>query len=402
LLGLTLISGELGRIQITQAIYLHISNIAVVIFLLTHLKVSEISKFTVTKILVTATIGVFFTMIFTGILRVSDVPVEALIAGLLYPIRWGLYALLPIAVFQQIKREKETNSIRMLIWSVSILAVLGLIQLAFVPSLAFLEPNGYDPHYLRVVSTWLDPNYLGAALVMGMAALSSLYTENNKYKYVLLCIMFTALIGTFSRSSYLMFGITFATLFVLQKNWKGLGVVGGAALLITAIYIFPRTALDQSRNIDRQFSANLRMVSYWHAYTMFQDHPITGVGYNLIRYEKNERNQIYDLREGGNSGAGFESSWVTILAATGIVGFTVYLAYWLTIAGILIEPVEKRYSLIKSVRYIFTKNSHEEHVALTILFGWAVHACFVNSMVYQHLLVIWGIILGFVLSTKKS
>src|SRR3989344_8979411 len=66
------------------------------------------------------------------------------------------------------------SAIKTLLISGVILSVLGLLQFIFIPDLGFLTPAGWDYHYFRTVSTFLDPNFLGAYLVLTLLLFSSL------------------------------------------------------------------------------------------------------------------------------------------------------------------------------------------------------------------------------------
>jgi O-antigen ligase len=214
-------------------------------------------------------------------------------------------------------------------------------------------------------------------------------------------VLFIALIATFSRSTYLMLAITFILYYVLRRNWKGLLLLTLGGILIASIYFIPRAHIDKAKRIDRELSANLRLLSYMHAVTLFNDHPVLGVGYDLIRYEKNARYMVYDLKEGGHSGAGFESSWLTILATTGVIGTLVYAAYWLTTLFTIIEPAKaSAQNLLKNTHAFILKGTVQEHLVASLLVGWFAHAWFVNSLLYPYLLIIWAIIVGTVLAKK--
>jgi hypothetical protein len=171
LLALTLVIGELGRIPLGNNIYLRCSDIAVAIFLLINLNIQAIRSNKVQKTIAITILIVFVIMLLSDIMRVGTIPPRSLLSGILYPVRWFMYSLLPLAVIELYHKDQNNNATWIVSQSIVAVAVLGLIQLVLIPNLAFLEPLGYDPHYLRLVSTWLDPNFLGAALVMGIASL---------------------------------------------------------------------------------------------------------------------------------------------------------------------------------------------------------------------------------------
>ncbi|MDQ3099514.1 MAG: O-antigen ligase family protein [bacterium] len=402
LLLTAIVIGELGRFHLFGNLYLSLLDLTAVAFLIISIKPwqSELSE--VQKKYLFCVFCLFFTMIFTLIVHASTVPLKELLVALLYPLRWLIISCVPIGVVQLYRDAplrfyivKEVFG-KMLI----LLALFGFIQLLLFPNLGILEQYGFDPHYLRLTSTWLDPNYVGGAFVLGMAVFLS-KTKQTRYTIVSIVILFIALLCTFSRSSYLFFGVTGVTLALLRRSWRlGLFVIFGASLLYL-VFAIPRQNLEKSRNIDRYVSASSRIISYSQGMQIFEDSPLIGVGYNLIRYTKRQYGMISDIREGGNSGAGIDSSWILILATTGILGFIVFLAYWIRIAYFIVEPVTVKEShLLKSTfKYINNATSYE-HALLAFLIGWSVHSWFVNSLFFTPLLALWGIALGIALSEK--
>src|SRR3989344_3275152 len=128
------------------------------------------------------------------------------IYGGLYLVRFMLYSSLFWVGFNLIKSKVITvdNLFSKIILSGVILSILGFIQLLVFPNLAFLEIFGFDPHQNRVVSTFLDPNFLGCFL--SICFLVSLYQFfENKQKIFLLgaTIFLLTIFFTFSRSAYL-------------------------------------------------------------------------------------------------------------------------------------------------------------------------------------------------------
>ena len=92
-----------------------------------------------------------------------------------YWVRWIIYAGVYFVVSDLSRKILNTKYqiLNTLIASGVILALLGFTQLLIFPNLSSLDPAlGWDPHQGRVVSTWLDPNFLGAYLVLCLSLLT--------------------------------------------------------------------------------------------------------------------------------------------------------------------------------------------------------------------------------------
>jgi O-antigen ligase len=345
------------------------------------------------------------TLFASLIWRIADVPFTQLAAAALYPIRLTIFLALPLILIPHFNQyplsAKQTT--RALMLTLLTLALAGLLQMLVLPNLQILELIGYDPHYFRLVSTWLDPNFLGAGLVCAILLTLASDSITRREKGIALSIFTMALILTFSRSAYIMAGCALLTYALLRRSLPIFVGLLLAAAITFLIYTIPRTQIDTSRNIDRAISADLRLKSYGQAIVLFQQHPITGIGYNLIRYEKQTNNMILDTQQGGNSGAGIDSTWLLILATTGLPGFLIFLAFWIRQAFFLIDyPHANKNSKPFSTLIKFLKHASAlQHAALALLFAWGIHAWFINSLIYPYLLIIWTIVFSRALVERK-
>src|SRR3990167_11512368 len=91
-------------------------------------------------------------------------PKEILISSL-FLIRFLLYFSITIITLNVVKREKIEKWINIFLATGMTLVFLGFVQLLFVPDLLFLTPYGWDPHQTRIVSSFLDPNFIGIVFV---------------------------------------------------------------------------------------------------------------------------------------------------------------------------------------------------------------------------------------------
>src|SRR3989338_11511803 len=86
-------------------------------------------------------------------------PKEIFVSSL-FLLRFLLYFSVMIITLNVVKREKMEKWVNIFLSAGTILVFLGFLQLLFVPNLLFLAPYGWDPHKMRIVSSFLDPNFV--------------------------------------------------------------------------------------------------------------------------------------------------------------------------------------------------------------------------------------------------
>lgn len=310
-----------------------------------------------------------------------------------------------------------------------ILAIIGLIQLIVFPDLESLTTLGYDPHKYRVFSTFLDPNFLGAFLSFCMALttyelINKKYTNlklsfiENKWLFLSVAILALTILLTFSRSAYLMSGIAL-TIILASKSYKLLGafILAGFILYLT----FPPFSdrIQGAINVDK--SANERFYSWEKGITIFQQNPILGVGFNNIRnYSQSSSLLKVFTPDGGNSGAGIDSSLIFVMATTGLIGFMVFIIF---IIRIILDQVTSLTSQAKSLYNLklepfkflnrvwelpgltkwypdsqsasrVVKSNFLSIPLLALTAGLLIDSFFINSLFYPPIMFVWFSLLG--------
>ncbi len=393
--------GDLGRIPLGSNLFISLLDVSVAVYIALVIMPILHSKEPLLKTYLTWTVFIFIIMINSLLFRSASLPIKEIAIAGLYPIRWFLYALIPLGIVITVQSQ-ELSQIQLLSWlhkTVIYLALLGFLQLIFFPNLGIIQQFGFDPHYLRLVGTWLDPNFIGLAFILGLLVVESTLASSSR-KYVVMVALFLALLATFSRSSYLGFAISGLIYALFQRSWQKAGMVLGAILVLYLSFAIPRQNLEKSRNIDRVVSAGSRLQSYSQGIQLFEMHPLFGIGYNLIRFEKKQLGML-DPSGGGNSGAGIDSSWILVLATMGTIGLLTYLCYWIRLFYLLIEPgISAKTKMFHSILYSLVHASPLEHAAAAFAVGWSVHSWFVNSLFFTLLSTIWGIALGIVFVNK--
>lgn len=130
--------------------------------------------------------------------------------------------------------------------------------------------------------------------------------------------------------------------------------------------------IAKPRNINREQSAVSRVNTWQQGFTIFQQSPILGVGFNAYRYALKE----YKLGDGefikSHGSSGNDSSLLFVASTTGLVGLIIYLAFMLSL-----------------LKYSYPKNP----VLISAIVGLLIHSFFANSLFYPPLLL-WIILIA--------
>lgn len=285
----------------------------------------------------------------------------------LYILRLSIFLLFGITV---LNKTLNLGFEKITIVSGLILSVLGLLQFFLIPDMIFLTEFGWDPHFFRTVSTFLDPNFLGIYLTLSIITLL-LAVFPKKYTYlkiILFAIIYTALITTFSRSSALLLFVSLLTISILKKSFRiFLLAIFLTAILFVSFYIYV-SLVAIPRNIDREQSGKLRVSSWGQGLMLFSKSPILGIGFNNYQQALEEYNIAPTSQLISRGGSSNDSSLLFILATTGLLGLTVYLTF---IMFIIKECID----LLKTQR-------RKSILLIAGILGLVVNSFFINSLFY--------------------
>lgn len=303
-------------------------------------------------------------------------------SGSMYLVRFGLYSMFFCIAFSLVKAEKKWQYFieNALIVAGLLAAMGGFLQLWFYPNLTFLSEYGYDPHIGRLAGTFLDPNFLGAFLtvVYCLTLIKSLKKCDLKM-ISLLAIFTTAIVLTFSRSAWLMFLVVngFAFWFLPKKIIAVL-----LMLVMLSVVLIPRVQLRLQGAFEVDISASERLSSWDKGLKLFQINPLIGIGYNNVRSVSQENNLLKTFStDGGNSGAGVDSSWLLVLATTGIMG-AILIGYW------YINLV------VVFLKAFFQSKRRELFILAGLLIAFFINSQFINSLFYPPLMISLFLITG--------
>ena len=297
------------------------------------------------------------------------------IISLLYLVRFMAYfQIYPLVL---IVLEKQYLDRQFLLKIISLfgifLVIAGWLQYFLYPDLRNLYYLGWDPHYRRIFSTVLDPNYFGLILVV--LFLFRLSNPSLKQEIIYKITFLFTLAFTYSRSSYVSFAS--GALYWAFRSGKFLKYFLAGTVLILTLFLLPRPG-GAGVELERLFSIRERLSNWQTAVTIVKNKPFLGVGFNTLRF--NFRNSQY-LREDwltSHSAAGIDNSFLFVAASSGLLGLAVYLVF-LTALFLRLDATGK-----------------------SLMIAAAVHSLFLNSLFFTYFLVWFYLLSGLQQKFKES
>jgi O-antigen ligase len=260
---------------------------------------------------------------------------------------------------------------RAIVFTGMFLFIAGLLQLVVLPDLENLsQAYGWDPHKNRMVSTFLDPNFLGMYFVICLAwSLRVKTTTKNSVwiNYLSISLLLVGILLTFSRSAWL---ATAVLLFFTLLRKRGLMLVS-LAIVLLAVFAVPNVQTRISGITDPQDSASFRLISWKNTWEIAKENWVFGVGYNTFRYAQREYGFLDDSGEIARSGAGSDSSLLLVLATTGIFGLVCFVGFFVL-------------ALLSAIKRV-------DLVTLGLILALLIDSLFINSLFYPQITV--GILL---------
>ena len=165
---------------------------------------------------------------------------------------------------------------------------------------------------------------------------------------------YIALSLTYSRSSLL--SLFIASIFIGSKFKKTLITVFTGILILITILVLPRQP-GEGTKLERTSSIKAKIENYQEGFKTFLTSPIIGHGYNNLMYVRK-----INIPE-SHSNSGFDSSLLTILCTTGLIGLTLFLIGSLNLFR------------------------HSSLLFQTLLIVLLTHSLFANSLLYPWTLI---------------
>lgn len=264
---------------------------------------------------------------------------EQNIVAFMYYLRLLLYFLFFIYLRYYFLKEKHlTQSPIMLHVTTVWIIATSFVQYFLYQNLGNLAYLGWDPHLYRVVGLFFDPPVTVSVLILlvlyYLFEAQRNHVWNHMWTYVLLILPLLILsFLTYSRGGFL--GIlAVCTLYIVKKrNWKVILV--GVLIILGGMILIPKGS-SEGINLLRTTSIEARIDDYEKGLRIWKKNPLTGIGYNHIRYEKDiyEEQLFYGPYNPSHGSTAFHSSFLVILVTGGIIGFAFYIWMIINIARI--------------------------------------------------------------------
>ncbi|MFA4930531.1 MAG: O-antigen ligase family protein [Patescibacteria group bacterium] len=281
------------------------------------------------------------------------------------------------------------------LWMGVIFLALGFLQLIIFPDISFLTEFGWDPHVGRLLSTFLDPNFAGAILLLFFATSFSFYFHYREWTFqklswaVLSGLFLLGIVLTLSRSAYVALAVIFSVM--AYKFDKRLLLMGGLLALLILVNS-PRIEERVQGIFKVDNTAQLRLESWEDSLAIAEDNLWTGVGYNALAIEQLRRGIIVDTNV--HSAGGSDSSYLTVWSTMGLFGLLSFAFILVVYFGIIYysywkekKDWEYKYFLLGSLMGIL---------------GVMIHAQFTNSLFYVHILIPVWFLMGLAMGWKTS
>jgi O-antigen ligase len=364
LLFVTYLFGQLAALPLAPGVTMYAHDIV----LLTVLVLGVVSSIRGKKIIrpkLTGEIilfcGIGVISLLVNIFRFS--PYEMGIASL-YLLRFTVYACLYMVLVQGYMASYTL--LRWLFWTGTTVSMIGFVQYLWYPELRNLLYLGWDPHFLRLFSTFFDPNFTG--IILACTIILGIHVWQRKQSKYIVAGIIISIVGlylTFSRSSYLALVAGVLTYALMKKQWK---MIFAVVLFILAVIVIPKPG-GHTLLLTRIPSTFARIGNWKESLTIISGAPVLGYGFNTLRYVY--RTTHTDLAPGpvSKAAAGLDSSLLFVLATTGIIGFLAY-------SNLLVSWV--RLSL---------KNTKSRTFYISTFIALMVHSCFTNSLFYPWVMV---------------
>lgn len=303
------------------------------------------------------------------------------LVSIAYLFRWLAYFGVYLAAINFLRPADISAVWRTLEGVILVFAAFGIVQSLFLPGFAqivFPDQN-WDVQGHRLVSTFLDPNFAGEFIVIGllvMIARMAFGVECRLWKPLLL---FAALVLTISRSSLLGFvagGVVIALVRGHSRRVLGLSILMGL-LTLPFLPLIIRFAMDFGR-FSVEGSAAVRIVSWLRALEVFADNPILGIGFNTYGFVQG----TYGWLPGSGSDFTLDGGLLFVAVMTGLVGVALYSAMILLV-------LIRCYHIWKDP----SRTGEDRGLALGVVaatISLVVHSIFLNSLLYTFLMeVLW-------------
>ena len=299
-------------------------------------------------------LGAFLVIAGVSMIFSKNLPASMSVYAFLVTI-FGLYFFLKLVFLGD--RLAVLKSIKIYIIIGFMLSLIGFIQIWVYKDFNFIFGAFWNVpgHMPRIGSLFWDVNHFAGLLVLLLpTAWVLVLTSPWKQKLLFLIAsisMTVTLVLTNARSGWIaagLAGVVFVLLLVYRKfRYKGLGVV--FAFIITFFGLVLWQYLDKQSPIRREIrqyfhyrldSFDSHFLLLTGAWQVFEKYPILGGGYGSFfeHFAKAKISATFFARDPAalNTRVPAHSIWWELLAETGVVGFSLMLGFYVTVASTLV------------------------------------------------------------------
>lgn len=390
--------GEVARFQSRNGINLTLDSIGVFLLVLGWLIVGR--KEGIRNNFLTKPLALFISIVFLSlIINAGLLTLPEFIISFLYLLRWIFYSLIAFIVISFNSSFKQKIPFVM-IGAGSFIVLIGYIQYFLYPGLRNLIYLGWDEHLYRMFSSFLDPNFLGAFLVLNFLLILGLFLiqwKKNTKKLgmfgilgVLGVLNLIAVFLTYSRSALLMLFVGLFIFLLLLGKKKFIFVI--FLILIFFVLVQSLTKRSEGTNLLRSVSSEARLGSSVNTLNIIKDNFLFGVGFNSFRYAQIRYGLLKgEEQELTHAGAGTDNSFLFILVTTGAFGFLAYIYLWIKI-------LKYQFNIIRNSDFKYQKIFAV--VIISSIGGIFINSLFINSLFYPFIMQWLWILIG--LNSKES
>lgn len=345
----------------------------------------------------------FVAFTFSFLFAAHDFYNQELLVGGLYLLRLISYGLFYFVVWNLVKGREFRVLLRSSLIVVGIVvAVLGWAQYFSFPDIRPFAVWGWDEHYLRLVGTFLDPGFTSIILVFLVILLFSTFVPTDVVKYrgaklfhppggivvtprvLLLCMVFGALLFTYSRAGYISFLAAMATISILRKNI--VFILGAILFMGIGVLVLPQNT-SEGTTLSRTTSSFARFENWGNAIKIWETSPVFGVGFNNYQFALSRLGVSNGDNSIPNHGAtGSDSSLLFVLATGGIVGFLLFAHFALNL-----------------VTLVWGQKGSMVEAFLASFVALSTHSIFTNSLFYPAVMGWMAILFALTMrETKES